>query len=637
MSKPRKSRAVAIALGLSVSLSIGPVFARSEPSEASDSLRVLQGDTVRVTGRPLHSAGVSITNVETRTTFASGSSTAGEMLKSAPGVLVTTGYKNTTELRIRGFEAREVLVTIDGWPVNPGYYGKVDLSLLPLNGTSSMEVVRGPASAAYGPNASGGILNVQTFNELEATTWRADLRYGSAGFTDLTLAGAGRASGLRYDASFFRTHGDGFPLAKDFHPTVGEDGGVREQSDFVRTGANLRVVGPPSPLGRLTLRAGQLWAEKGIPQSTLDTYAWRMTDIRHSYAAVESEARLSDSLSMKTGLFYDAWQDVLTEYATAEIDPADARWCSELENWSASARSRWNWAVSSGLRLRCGAAYIKQVMNKQPDRDEPWYSHNASELSGFAESEAWITDRFDLVTGVGVSAHNIPEGKTRAAIEPLARLRFAALRNLKLGFAASRSVSYPALHQLYSETSGNASLGPATTVRWEMAAELEYAGGGHARAAVFGNHLNDMIQRDGRLAVYRNLQQASTGGAELAAEVGQRWWTLRAEYSYLRVFDGSAATILYVPKHKWDLGLSCEPHGRVVLRGDLLYSGPRVADTRGGTLPGFTLVDGSVEWRVNRHVTATAGVRNAFDTNYLEEVGFPGPGRRLTAGLSVTL
>ncbi|MDD2688805.1 MAG: TonB-dependent receptor [Candidatus Omnitrophica bacterium] len=69
------------------------------------------------------------------------------------------GLKN---IRMRGSTASQVLILLDGRPVNNPRDGEVDLSNIPLANIERVEVMHGPASNLYGSSAMGGVVNIIT-------------------------------------------------------------------------------------------------------------------------------------------------------------------------------------------------------------------------------------------------------------------------------------------------------------------------------------------------------------------------------------------------------------------------------------------------------------------------------------------
>lgn len=67
------------------------------------------------------------------------------------------------DLSIRGGSFEQILVLVDGIPVNDRQTGHFHLDVaVPLDAVERIEVLRGPASAIYGSSAVGGVVNIVT-------------------------------------------------------------------------------------------------------------------------------------------------------------------------------------------------------------------------------------------------------------------------------------------------------------------------------------------------------------------------------------------------------------------------------------------------------------------------------------------
>jgi len=90
------------------------------------------------------------------------------------------GFMDTTQkVCLRGLPgSNRVLVLVDNQPLNSGYTGSVDWSLIPIDSVDRIEVIRGPSSALHGGNAMGGVINIITRKpkKLEA---QAEYGYGT--------------------------------------------------------------------------------------------------------------------------------------------------------------------------------------------------------------------------------------------------------------------------------------------------------------------------------------------------------------------------------------------------------------------------------------------------------------------------
>ncbi|MEW6380148.1 MAG: TonB-dependent receptor [bacterium] len=90
------------------------------------------------------------------------------------------GFMDSTQkVCIRGLPgSKRVLVLLDNQPLNIGYTGDVDWSLIPIDSVERIEVIRGPSSALHGGNAMGGVINIITHKPKKLEAW-AEYGYGT--------------------------------------------------------------------------------------------------------------------------------------------------------------------------------------------------------------------------------------------------------------------------------------------------------------------------------------------------------------------------------------------------------------------------------------------------------------------------
>lgn len=95
---------------------------------------------------------------------ASGRRDVGELLQHTPGVVVTQagGAGAATHVSIQGSGSNEVLVLLDGVPLNSAITGTADLSRVTLETVERITVLTGAQSARYGARALGGVIDVRT-------------------------------------------------------------------------------------------------------------------------------------------------------------------------------------------------------------------------------------------------------------------------------------------------------------------------------------------------------------------------------------------------------------------------------------------------------------------------------------------
>jgi outer membrane receptor protein involved in Fe transport len=134
---------------------------------------------------------------------AAGRSTVGDILQSLPAqsnainAQANNGGDGSTRVDVRGLGARRTLTLINGRRVVPGGTGadaSVDLNAIPLAVIERVEVLKDGASAVYGSDAIGGVVNIITRTDFDGTE------------VALYTGGSQHGDGFTYDASFVTGH-----------------------------------------------------------------------------------------------------------------------------------------------------------------------------------------------------------------------------------------------------------------------------------------------------------------------------------------------------------------------------------------------------------------------------------------------
>ena len=89
---------------------------------------------------------------------------ASELLNNIPGLYIKDlgGLNGLKTISLRGTSAQQTLIMIDGMRLNSMQNGITDLSTIPIAMFEDIEVVRGGASAVFGGNSIGGVINFRT-------------------------------------------------------------------------------------------------------------------------------------------------------------------------------------------------------------------------------------------------------------------------------------------------------------------------------------------------------------------------------------------------------------------------------------------------------------------------------------------
>lgn len=94
---------------------------------------------------------------------AQGAETAVQVLEKAAGITVSSNnMQGKAAVSIRGSDAKNTKVFVDGVPLSPVGDGAVDLGNIPADSIERIEVFKGAAPVQYGSDAAGGVIYITT-------------------------------------------------------------------------------------------------------------------------------------------------------------------------------------------------------------------------------------------------------------------------------------------------------------------------------------------------------------------------------------------------------------------------------------------------------------------------------------------
>jgi len=575
-------------------------------------------------------------------------------------------------LSIRGSTPEQVLVTLDGIPLNVAAGGAVDLSRLPVGNLERVEIYRGASPVAFGSSAIGGVLALESrsgrHRRLEAAAsvgswWERGARLfasGPLGPTDLAV-GVDYA-GARGDFTYLNDGGTRFDPSDDraVH---------RRNAAFDQVSA---------------LAKGRLFLGEHVTIALLDWVFWRGQGLpglglyetrRARLVAFENLAALRVDAS---GLAGDAF-DVAVVASLRRLDTRLSDPLSEIGLRADDSRDR---------------ALLPDVRTDATVRLRPWWDVRAAagyryesfepaeagvglpastRHAGFAALESGVT-----IAPIGLLV--VPAGRVELASSALAA-RFgepspdarprdvAATWRLSLvqqagpdtqvTLAGGTAARFPSLFELFGNTGavlGNPALVPESSLGLE--AGVVHAAGWLPRPhrlrlslSGFATRVVDLIQfvqTAQNVSVAENVASARLLGLEAEARADLfGHWRLDGAASYLHARDTSDLA------SREGRALPLRPAWRAHLRSEV-YSSPRawlreaalaveVEHTAGDFVDPANLVWLPARWRFDAEVSVTLvphrlraalAVRNLVGDQTLDLVGLPVPGRSVTLQVS---
>ncbi|MFH2070369.1 MAG: TonB-dependent receptor [Elusimicrobiota bacterium] len=157
-----------------------------------------------------------------------------------------------TSVRIRNSTSEQVLVLMNGQPINGVSFGSPNLTFLPADNIERIEVVRGASSVLYGANAVSGVINIITKKpQLLFPSIGVSVNYGTfgtqiyglqfetkqKGFEVSSSAGKQKTSGFRKNTAF---ESDNISLSVGYD--LGTAGKISMTEQYFK--GNIGVPGP---------------------------------------------------------------------------------------------------------------------------------------------------------------------------------------------------------------------------------------------------------------------------------------------------------------------------------------------------------------------------------------------------------
>jgi outer membrane cobalamin receptor len=199
---------------------------------------------------------------KTRMTALNGN-TAGEIVESVGGLYSKSydGFAGVNTPSIRGSQASQVLVLMDGIRLNTAQGGSVDLSTIPLAAIDRIEVIKGGHSALLGSDAIGGVIHF-----LSGEMYRKGFHYGASstlgsfGTGIYTVSGSHQTGRLGVIAGYSHSQSNG-----DFEYKAPDSGMEKRVNNDSKTGSLfLKTKINISTLNSLQVTFHRLNSEKGI-------------------------------------------------------------------------------------------------------------------------------------------------------------------------------------------------------------------------------------------------------------------------------------------------------------------------------------------------------------------------------------
>jgi vitamin B12 transporter len=617
---------------------------------------------------------------------AQGAKTVRESLQSLPGILgagtVGTEVNALSGQFIRGSNTSQVLILLDGRPINNVGSGGFDLSEFSTSLVERIEVLPGGGSTLYGSDAIGGVINIVSKKPKKGKKLAIDtnLEFGSYGYARFGANMSRQEGNIGWQLGYERTQAN-----NDYNFSVPEANytGQRTNNDVTYDTVRLGLDADLGDRTKVTFSGFYLPKNQGVPGGVPISnpqfgqgFFNSLTDNNRKYT---DQVLLDVGLQQKLGnandsnltarVYYDqlstrfdsrtAFADTLSVQNGQVVSANTAQIQRQFDNRQSSmgAQVQHNWQLTPSQNLAYGFDY-RNVNNRNTinslstNTQQITYDGNISQGALFAQYNLDVTPTLRTTAGVRQEFSSLTNGN---ATSPSLGIKWETSSSTTLRANYIHNFRSPNLTNLFSANPtniGNPNLLPETGDSFDVGIDQRIGNFGLLRLTAFDNNISNVIafQRiapaiNGISGTYTNIGQVKTQGIEgsFNARIAPNiYGYVNYTWNDPRILRDSDPTVVgrelrFAGADKLGIGISYENvhgwFGSVALNSLSSYPTNNVNTE---SLPGFTSVDFNFVAPLNddRSVTLSGGIQNILDQRYQLFAGFPDGGRTFKLGFN---
>ncbi len=403
-----------------------------------------------------------------------GATSVAEALDRLPSTISALDSRGERSVSLRGFDQRQILITLDGIPVQVPYDGQLDLGKLPLGLIDHITLVKGAGSLLYGPNGLGGAVNIATRHP--GTGPAIVLSTETAPFYAQRMSGMGNIKrgpvAVLGGISFENTRH--FPLSGSFTPTYSEDGGHRNNSDRRSVTAAGKLRWEIDEANEVVASVWHLDGRFGVPPGVWDLSPryWRWTNwyvdtfsLAHGYRA--------GAVTTDETVYYSAVGNTLDSYdhGTYTTQRLPRAFTSTYDDHSFGGNARLAYALScmqgACVTARGWVGAKKDWHQSQAARNADTIHVDTTTLTGAGQVDGFMLKHLRWLAGVQVDGEVPGRSSTgvkpnRAlALGPMGAVTWQPIDTLDITLSAAQRTRFPTLRERFSEAFGNQEPNPS--------------------------------------------------------------------------------------------------------------------------------------------------------------------------------
>lgn len=565
----------------------------------------------------------------------------GEVLKDRLGVEVrrygTLGAPSY--IGLRGCSAYQTLVMVDGRPVNSISDGIADLSQFSLDNIERIEIVRGPASALYGANALGGVVNIIT-REAKEEKVTVDGNFGMGSFgTQIARLNFGTKD------TNIKTY---FTISNN------TSHGWRKNSAYDNHNFTARLAYDAGKIGNFEFRGGYHRGELGLPgvNYKLDPITWERVLLDEKFAADPNHNQEDER---EHGVLEYSNKGENLRLLLKAYGSGDQR----RDRNPDEPRDDLHQNVTRGIEAQVDTVYgirlgmdVHQDKYRQRDEIDSRTKIEEENLNGAIFLQETLSIKpITAMPGIRFDQHSAYGTQINPSFSLVCQFSQPE-ESLKLSFNLGRGFRAPTFCDLYQpytdyviyQAQGNPDLKPEKAWAYDLGFEHQLGNLLLTRVTLFETNIEDLIEwamDPSFIWMPSNVAQAYSQGVEVEF-IHQIMSGLSQSINYTYVRSAGKKE----GEEKYEIA-PYKPHNRLNYRinyasnfGLKINLGTEYVDeqwsARGKTedrLPDYFLLNLRIAQKI-RNLEAYISLDNILDKKYQTVFGYPMPGRTIMAGIS---
>jgi vitamin B12 transporter len=580
------------------------------------------------------SAGSSVTVLDADYLEKNQIQSVSDVLRNVPGLAMSRsgGVGTSTSVRIRGAEANQTLVLIDGIEVNDIASGsEFDFADLLNLDVERVEVLRGAQSALWGSDAMGGVISITTKQGKGALNGRVNLEQGSFGTQQQSFNINAGSDAYHFSLS-------GVLLDTDGISAFNEHLGFTEEDGYDNASVNFK--GGFQATENLSVDVVFRHLEADIETDSV-TFGVGPVDSNDSSETRQKFAKVAANLSLLDG----QW---LHKVALSKNDTSN-EFLGGFPFLSEGEKEKIEYQTDFFLN----SEMLEQRLTFATEREKDEF---------FSQSDFSTVDRemevssYVLEYGVNVNDKLFAtlagrrDNNSEFNNADTYRMTLAGwlADNVRAHASKGTGIKNPTFFELFGSTAtftGNADLRPEENTSWDLGGEFHFESvDGYLDLTYFHTEVNNLIV--GTAIDAANLPSDSRiKGVELSAVFNpSKNLQISASYTYSDTDDGNGNKLVRRAKHIASVnGSYLFPNAKTRVTGGVQYNGKQTdvvfdeffARLPDVTLSGYTLVNLALSHHVSEQLELFARVDNLLNEKYEDVFGFGTKGVGATVGITL--